>query len=392
MKYKEISNEIIKSVKTFTKKKKVSLHVPHFKKEDFKSVNRCLKTSYVSTVSKFTNIFEKKIIKLTKSKFSVATINGTSAIQIAIKSCGIKKNEEILIPNLNYVGSSNATIYCNAIPHFVDVENETLGIDTNKLEKYLKKNCIIKKNVTINKISKRSIKAIIPTHVFGNSAKIKEITLLAKKFNLKVIEDASECVGSYYKNKHLGTFGDVGVLSFNGNKIITTGGGGAIITNNKKIYKKALSLSTISRKKNSGWSYDYDDVGYNYRLPGINSSLGISQLKNLPNLLKVKRKIFLQYKKIFKNNIHFKLMSELKNSKSNHWLNTIYIFHSNIKLRDQIIKETNKKGIGVRPVWKLMHKIKYLSKFPRMNIKNSLELEKSLINLPSSSNLYEKTL
>ena len=392
MKYKEISNEIIKSVKTFTKKKKVSLHVPHFKKEDFKSVNRCLKTSYVSTVSKFTNIFEKKIIKLTKSKFSVATINGTSAIQIAIKSCGIKKNEEILIPNLNYVGSSNATIYCNAIPHFVDVENETLGIDTNKLEKYLKKNCIIKKNVTINKISKRSIKAIIPTHVFGNSAKIKEITLLAKKFNLKVIEDASECVGSYYKNKHLGTFGDVGVLSFNGNKIITTGGGGAIITNNKKIYKKALSLSTISRKKNSGWSYDYDDVGYNYRLPGINSSLGISQLKNLPNLLKVKRKIFSQYKKIFKNNIHFKLMSELKNSKSNHWLNTIYIFHSNIKLRDQIIKETNKKGIGVRPVWKLMHKIKYLSKFPRMNIKNSLELEKALINLPSSSNLYEKTL
>ena len=392
MKYKEISNEIIKSVKTFTKKKKISLHVPHFKKEDFKSVNRCLKTSYVSTVSKFTNIFEKKIIKLTKSKFSVATINGTSAIQIAIKSCGIKKNEEILIPNLNYVGSSNAAIYCNAIPHFVDVENETLGIDTNKLERYLKKTCSIKKNVTINKISKRSIKAIMPTHVFGNSAKIKEIILLAKKFNLKVIEDASECVGSYYKNKHLGTFGDVGVLSFNGNKIITTGGGGAIITNNKKIYKKALSLSTISRKKNSGWSYDYDDVGYNYRLPGINSSLGISQLKNLPNLLKVKRKIFLQYKKIFKNNIHFKLMSELKNSKSNHWLNTIYIFHSNIKLRDQIIKETNKKGIGVRPVWKLMHKIKYLSKFPRMNIKNSLELEKALINLPSSSNLYEKTL
>ena len=392
MKYKEISNEIIKSVKTFTKKKKISLHVPHFKKEDFKSVNRCLKTSYVSTVSKFTNIFEKKIIKLTKSKFSVATINGTSAIQIAIKSCGIKKNEEILIPNLNYVGSSNAAIYCNAIPHFVDVENETLGIDTNKLERYLKKTCSIKKNVTINKISKRSIKAIMPTHVFGNSAKIKEIILLAKKFNLKVIEDASECVGSYYKNKHLGTFGDVGVLSFNGNKIITTGGGGAIITNNKKIYKKALSLSTISRKKSSGWSYDYDDVGYNYRLPGINSSLGISQLKNLPNLLKVKRKIFLQYKKIFKNNIHFKLMSELKNSKSNHWLNTIYIFHSNIKLRDQIIKETNKKGIGVRPVWKLMHKIKYLSKFPRMNIKNSLELEKALINLPSSSNLYEKTL
>jgi perosamine synthetase len=390
--YKEISNQIIKSLRFFTRKKKVALHVPYFKKKDHNLVNRCLKTSYVSTVSKFTNIFEKKIKKLTKSNFAIATINGTSAIQIAIKSCGIKKNEEILIPNLNYIGSSNAAIYCGAIPHFVDVESECLGIDTSKLEIYLKKICSTNKKTTVNKISKRNIKAIMPTHVFGNPAKIKEIIKIAKKFNLKVIEDASECVGSYYKNKHLGTFGDVGILSFNGNKIITTGGGGSIITNNKKIYKKALSLSTISRKKNSGWSYDYDDVGYNYRLPGLNSALGISQLDNLPYLLKCKRQIYLKYKKIFRNNTYFKLMNEPKDTKSNHWLNTIYIFNSNLKLRDQIVSETNKKGISIRPVWKLMHKIKYLSKYPRMKIQNSLKLEKSLINLPSSPNLYEKNL
>ena len=392
MKYKKISNEIVKSVKFFIKKKYVPLHEPSFKKNDFDLMNKCLRSSFVSTVSKFTNSFEEKIKKLTKSKYSIATVNGTSAIQIAIKSCGIKKDDEILIPNLNYIGSTNATIYCNAIPHFVDVESETLGIDPIKLEEYLQKICTVKKNITINKISKRNIKAILPTHVFGNSSKIEEIIKIAKKFNLKVIEDASECVGSYYKNKHLGIFGDVGVLSFNGNKIITTGGGGAVITNNKKIYQKAYSLSTISRKKNSGWSYDYDDVGYNYRLPGINSSLGISQLKNLSYLLKAKRKIFLEYKRIFKDNIHFKLIDEPNNTKSNHWLNTICIFNSNTKLRDQIIKETNKKGIGIRPVWKLMHKIKHLSKYPRMNIQNSEKLEKCLINLPSSPNLYEKKL
>ena len=392
MKYKKISNEIIKSVKSFIKKRNVPLHEPFFQKEDFKSMNKCLSSSYVSSVSKFTNIFEEKIKKLTKSKYSIAKVNGTAAIQIAIRSCGIKKDDEILIPNLNYIGSTNATIYCNAIPHFVDVESVAFGIDTIKLENYLKEISLVKKNFVINKKSKRIIKAIIPTHVFGNPSKIEEIMKIAKKFNLKVIEDASECVGSYYKNKHLGTFGDVGVLSFNGNKIITTGGGGAIITNNKKIYEKSFSLSTISRKKNSGWSYDYDDLGYNYRLPGINSALGISQLSNLSHLLKVKRKIFIEYKKIFKNNVHFKLMAEPDNTKSNHWLNTIFIFNSNLRLRDQIIKETNKSGVGIRPVWKLMHKIKHLSNHPRMNIKNSEILEKSLINLPSSPNLYEKTL
>ena len=388
MKYKKISYEIIKSLRIFTKKKKF-LHVPSINKNDFDSVKKCLKTSYVSSVSNFTDIFERKLKKLTKSKFSIATINGTSAIQIAIKACGIKKNEEILIPNLNYVGSSNAAIYCGAVPHFVDVESNSLGIDTVKLEIYLKKICKIKNKLTINKLTQRKITAIMPTHVFGNSSEISKILKIAKKFNLKVIEDASECVGSYYNNKHLGTFGDVGVLSFNGNKIITTGGGGAILTNTKKIFKKAFSLSTICRKKNLGWRYDYDDVGYNYRLPGINSALGISQLESLNSFLKTKRLIFLKYKEIFKNNEYFKLLDKPKNTKSNHWLNTIYLNNSSLILRDQIVNELNKKNIGVRPVWKLMHKIVYLSKYPRMNIDNSLRLEKSLINLPSSASLFK---
>ena len=388
--YKKISSDIIKSVYNFTKKKFIPLHEPSFKSKDFAILKKCLKSSYVSSISKFTNTFEKKLINLTKTKYSIATINGTAAIQIAIKALGIKKNDEILIPNLNYIGSSNATVYCGAIPHFVDIEDQSFGIDANKLKKYLRRICIIKKKHSINKLTKRPIKAIIPTHVFGNSANISEIIKVAKKYKLKVIEDASECVGSYYKKKHLGTFADVGILSFNGNKIITTGGGGAIITKNAKIYKKALNLSTISRKKNSAWSYDYNDIGYNYRLPGINSSLGISQLQNLNYLLKKKRKIYLKYKKIFKENIDLKFIEEIKNNKSNHWLNTIYIRNSSLTLRDKIIKETNRKGVAIRPVWKLMHKIKHLSKYPKMDISNSLILEKSLISIPSSPNLYEE--
>ena len=208
MKYKTISKEIIKGM-SFLRKKFIPLHEPELDSDDIKMVRKCINSSYISSVSYFTNEFEK-IKSLTKSKYSIAVINGTCALQIAIKACGVQKEDEILIPNLNYIGSSNATIYCGAIPHFVDVESNSLGIDATKLEKYLSKICLIKKNSSINKYTKRVIKAVIPTHIFGNSAQIDTILKIAKKFHLKVIEDASECVGSYYKGKHLGTFGDAG--------------------------------------------------------------------------------------------------------------------------------------------------------------------------------------
>lgn len=389
MRYKTISLNIVKAINNLKNKKYTPLHEPNLDNNDIKAVSECLKSTFVSSISKFTETFEKKIKHLTKANYSIAVINGTAALQIAIKTLRIKKDDEILIPNLNYIASSNAAIYCGSIPHYVDVDIENFGIDTNKLRKYLSKICIIKKNYSINRKTKRVIKAIIPTHVFGNSSNIKEIVKIAKKYRLKVIEDASECVGSYFDKKHLGTFGDIGVLSFNGNKTITTGGGGALLINNKKNYYRALDLSTISRKINSGWSYDYSEVGYNYRLPGINSSLGISQIKKLPLILKKKRKIFLRYKKFFEGDNEIKLVSEPSKTQSNHWLNTIYIKNSNFNLRDKILETVNKTGIAIRPVWKLMHKINHLSNYPKMDIKNSIHLEKSLLNIPSSPNLYD---
>ena len=381
-----ISKKIIKVIKHLTIKKNIPLHEPSFDSLDKKYLNQCINSTFVSTASKFVNLFEKEICKFTKAKFAIATINGTAALDIAIKSLNLSKDSEILVPNLNYVASSNAILYNRCIPHYIDSNIDNLGIDYEKLDEYLEKN-FLKKKFLINKKTKKKVTAIIPTHIFGNSSKIEKLLKLKRKYNLKIIEDASEAMGSYYKRKHLGTFGDVGVLSFNGNKIITTGGGGAIISNNKKIYTKAFSLCSIARKKNYNWTYDYHGIGFNYRMPGINASMGISQIKKIKNFLKKKKKLFQYYKEKFNNEKKFKLLYPIEDNDSNYWLNTIYIDNCDLKLRNKIIKEINIKKISVRPVWKLMKKINYLSKYPSMNLKNSNYLERRLINLPSSSNL-----
>lgn len=389
-KYKIISSEIVNSIKKISKKKKIMLHEPLILENDFLQMKKCLQSASVSTASKYTIEFERKISQYTKSKYSIALINGTAALQIAIKTLNIKKNEEIFIPNLNYIASTNATLYCGAIPHFIDIELENFGVNVEKLKKYIQKKCVVKNNHLINKNTKRVIKAIIPTHIFGTACNIDKLLILCKKFKLKIIEDASESLGSFYKNKHLGTFGDIAVLSFNGNKIITTGGGGAILTQKITYYKKALKLATIQKKTKNYWEYDYYGMGFNYRLPGLNSSLGISQLKKIQKILNIKRKLTEKLMFLFKNSKHFKFIIQKNSKGSNLWLNNIFINNSNISLRNKIIKETIKKKIFIRPVWKLMHKIKYLSKYPKMNLTNSIFAEKSLISIPSSPNLLIK--
>ncbi len=381
-----ISKKISKVIKSLNYKNKIPLHEPSFDDLDKKNLSECIKSTFVSTASIIVNNFEKEICKLTKSRFAIATINGTAALQIAIKSLNLPADSEILVPNLNYIASSNAILYNNFTPHFIDSSLDDLGIDYDKLDLYLKTN-FIKKKYLINKKTKKKVTAIIPTHIFGNSSKIEKLLELKKKYNLKIIEDASEAVGSFYKNKHLGTFGDIGVLSFNGNKILTTGAGGAIILKDKKIYKKAYSLCTISRKQNNNWTYDYDNLGFNFRMPGLNASIGISQMKKIKIILDKKRKLFYFFKNHFKNENEFKLIIPINEKGCNFWLNTIYLKHSTLKIRNKIIRDLNNKKIAARPVWKLMKKINYLSKYPSMNLKNSNFLEKRLINIPSSPNL-----
>ncbi len=386
----KISEEISKLIKsTFEHKKYYPLHEPLISNDDKKIVNKCLKNKQLSTHANLTKKFEKKICNFTKSKYAIATLTGTAAIEISLLSSGINKNDEIFIPNLNYIASVNSILRIGAIPHFVDCENQSLGIDLKKLELYIKKNFVFKNKNLINKKTKRKLTAIIPTHIFGYTINISELVKLAKKYNLILIEDSSECLGSFYKNKHLGLFGQVGVLSFNGNKMITTGGGGMLLTNNKKIFEKAKKLVTIGRKNTKKWIYDYDSHGFNYKMPSYNAALGLAQMTNLTKILNKKKKIKNKYEIIFKKNSQFQLFfKKYKNMQWNNWINFI-ILKPKItqKKRNNILLNLNSKNIMARPIWTIMSRINFLKKFPRMNLKNSQSIENQIICLPSCPNL-----
>jgi aminotransferase in exopolysaccharide biosynthesis len=382
-----LANDIIKSIRKVVGKQKHHLHEPLFFGNEIKYLKKTIITNLVSSIGPFVKKFEDQIKKFTKSKYAISVVNGTEALHLSLVACGVKNDDEILVPTITFVGTANAIVYSGAIPHFVDSEFETLGIDPLKLEKYLEKITIKKGKFYFNKKTKRKIKAIIPVHVFGNICKIDKILKIAKKFNLVVIEDAAEALGSFFKNKHAGTFGLVGCFSFNGNKIMTTGGGGAIITNNKLLAKKIKHLSTTA-KINHRWEYIHDEVGYNFRMPNLNAALGSAQIENLNKFLRSKRKLFLRYRKEFLKVNDVRLIKNPEFSKSNNWLNTIFIKNSSIKKRNKVLSLAQKNQIFLRPVWKPLHTLKHLNSMPRMNLDAAIKIYKSCINLPSSASYF----
>ena len=385
-----LENNIIKKIKSVLGKKKIyPLHEPFFFGNEKKYLLKVLKKNSVSSISggEFIDKFEKKIKNFTKAKYCVLVINGTEALHLSLIALGVKNNDEVLLPSLTFSGTANAIMYCNAIPHFVDSELETLGIDPVKLENYLKKISIIKNNECFNKKTKRRIRAIIPVHVFGNICKIDEILKIANKYKLKLLEDSAESLGSFFHNKHSGIFGDLGCLSFNGNKIITTGGGGAIITNNKSLAKKVRHLSATAKIKHQ-WEYIHDRVGYNFKMANLNAALGSAQIENLNKLLKLKRRLFNRYYNEFKKVKGIALVCEQKYSKSNYWLNTIFINNSSIKKRNKILRLGHQNKIFLRPSWKPLHTLIHLKKMPRMNLAQTIKIYKSCINLPSSASYF----
>ena len=384
-----LPKDIIKSIIKVVGKKKHNLHEPLFCGNEIKYIKKTIITNLVSSIGPFVKKFENQITKLTKSKYAISVVNGTEALHLSLVACGVNNNDEVLVPTITFVGTANAILYCGAIPHFVDSEYETLGIDPIKLEKYLEKITIKKGEFYFNKKTKRRIRAIIPVHVFGNICQIHKILKIAKKYNLVIIEDAAEALGSFLKNKHAGTFGLVGCFSFNGNKILTTGGGGAIITSNKLLAKKIKHLSTTA-KINHRWEYNHDTVGYNFRLPNLNAALGSAQIENLNKFLKSKRKLYQRYSDEFLNVNNVRLIKNPKFSKSNNWLNTIFIKNSSIKKRNEILSLAHKNQFFLRPTWKPLHTLKYLSKMPKMNLNAAIKIYKSCINLPSSPLYFYK--
>ena len=382
------SEEIIQGISKVIKNNKAQLHEPVFEGNEWNYVRECIDSTFVSSVGKFVDRFEFDLAEYTGAKYAVAVMNGTSALEIALKLAGVFPNDEVLIPSLTFVATANAVSYCSAIPHFIDSEERTLGIDIYKLSEYLDTNVKIVNRISINKNSGRPIRAIVPMHTFGHPCNLDELVNLANKYNIAIVEDAAEALGSYYKGKHVGTFGLFGTLSFNGNKTITTGGGGAILTNNEELAKKAKHLTTTAKVKHS-WEFIHDQVGYNYRMPNINAALGCAQLENITNTLKRKRQLFNKYEKAFHNITGANLVKEPNESKSNYWLQTILLDNSHKNFRDDILKATNKKGIMTRPAWTLMHLLDPYKHFPKMNLSQSINLSKRLINIPSSSNLIQ---
>ncbi len=382
------SEEIIKGISKVIETNTAQLHEPVFEGNEWKYVKECIDSTFVSSVGKFVDRFELDLAKFTGAKYAVAVMNGTSALEIALRLAGVFPNDEVLIPSLTFVATANAVSYCDAIPHFIDSEEISLGIDINKLSEYLETNVKIVNSISINKNSGRPIRAIVPMHTFGHPCNLEALVNLAKKYNIAIVEDAAEALGSYYKGKHVGTFGLFGTLSFNGNKTITTGGGGAILTNNKELAKKAKHLTTTAKVKHS-WEFIHDQVGYNYRMPNINAALGCAQLESITNTLKRKRQLFNKYEKAFHNITGVNLVKEPKECKSNYWLQTLLLDNSHKNFRDNILKATNKKGIMTRPAWTLMHLLEPYKDFPKMNLSQSINLSKRLINIPSSSNLIQ---
>lgn len=364
----------------------IPLHAPVFLGNEQKYVSKCIDSSFVSSIGKFVDQFEEMTAKYVGVKYAVATVNGTAALHISLLLAGVKSGDEVITQPLTFVATVNAIKHANATPVFVDVDRDTKGMSPEKLEYWLKKNTIkqIDKSTnhleTINRITKKRISAIVPMHTFGHPCRIDEIVKIADRYNIPVVEDSAESLGSFYKGRHTGTFGKLGVFSYNGNKTITTGAGGMIVTNDEDLAKRAKHITTTAKVPHP-YEYVHDEISYNYRLANINAALGVAQMENIDIILNSKRETALKYKYYFeKSDINF--ITEPICSKSNYWLNAVVL--KDKAERDIFLEETNAKGVMTRPIWTLMNKLEMFKTAQCGNLDNALWLEDRVVNIPSS--------
>lgn len=360
----------------------VQLHTPVFWGNEKKYLIDCIDSTFVSSVGEYVDRIEKDIAEYTGAKHAVATVNGTAALHIALLMAGVKPDDEVITQPLTFIATANAISYCNAKPIFLDVDKDTLGLSPRALENFLKNNThwVSRTSKLLNTSTSKPISACVPMHTFGHPCRIDEIVEICDKYNIPVVEDSAESIGSYYKNKHTGTFGKLGVLSFNGNKIITSGGGGMIITDDEKLAKKAKHITTTAKIPHK-WEYRHDMIGYNYRMPNINAALAVAQLEQIDKFLENKRELAEEYKNFFeKSDIDF--VKEPKHSRSNYWLNAVIL--KDRKERDEFLKYTNENGIMTRPIWTLMNKLEMFKDCETADLTNSEWLEDRVVNIPSS--------
>ncbi|PCJ26004.1 MAG: aminotransferase DegT [Flavobacteriales bacterium] len=358
----------------------IPLHEPRFIGNEKKYLNDCIDSTYVSYVGEYVTKFEQQIIDYTGAKYAKATVNGTTALHIALIAVGVDVDDEVITQSLTFVATANAIAYQKAHPVFVDVDRDTMGMSPSSLRDFLSAHVELKNNIPYNKTTNRKIAACVPMHTFGHPCKIDEIVTICNKYNIPVIEDAAESLGSFYKDQHTGTYGKIGILSFNGNKTITCGGGGMVITDDKNLSDKITHLTTTAKIPHK-WEYEHDEIGYNYRLTNVSAALGCAQMESLSDFIKNKRELAAIYHDFFQQkNIEF--INEPLNSQSNYWLNTI-LFKDGTE-RDEFLDFSNSNGVMARPIWKLMNTLNMFKACQTTDLTNSIYLSERLVNIPSS--------
>ncbi len=389
----EFIRDLYKTPKDF-----IPLHAPVFMGNEKKYLEECIDSTFVSSVGKFVDRFEEMVAEYTGAKKAIVTVNGTNALHLALLSVGVTPDSEVITQPLTFIATANAIAYTGAKPVFVDVDLDTMGMSPKALLSWLEQNVKMVDNQPINQSTNQLISACVPMHTFGHPCRIDEIAAICEEYNIPLVEDAAESLGSFYKGRHTGNFGKIGVLSFNGNKTITTGGGGMLLTNDEELGKHLKHITTQAKIPHP-WEYAHDFIGYNYRMPNLNAALGVAQMEKIDEILTSKRKIALAYTEFFNKNQSpnhsitqslnhpiIQHITEPSNSISNYWLNAILL--PNRKERDEFLKFTNENGVMTRPIWKLMNKLIMFSDCQCSDLTNSEWLEDRVVNVPSSVRIY----
>jgi perosamine synthetase len=378
---------VLKSVLGESGSSPIALHEPNIGQRENELVSKCLASGWVSSVGEYISEFEQGLAKFTNSKHAIAVVNGTAALHLALHSVGVKPGDEVLVPTLSFVATANAVSHCGAIPHFVDSDPETLGLDPLALREHLRANASLRDGELHNTSTGRRISAVVPMHTFGHPMQIEALIDVAKEFNLVVVEDAAESIGSYVGGTHTGTFGRCSSLSFNGNKTITTGGGGAILTNDSGLAQRIRHLATTAKMPHD-YEYIHDAVAFNYRMPNINAALGCAQLSRLDDFLSAKRVLAKKYSEGFSSARSMQFVAEPHGTTSNYWLNTIRLNKPDLSLRDELLVAARASGYICRPAWNLLHTLPMHESSPRAKLPVAQNLWQSLINIPSSARHY----
>jgi len=381
-----VADSIINALRNALGEGNFPLHEPRFAGNEQNYVQECIASTYVSSVGAYVDRFERELAAYTGARRAVAVVNGTAALQVALQLTGVQVNDEVIVPALTFVATANAVQYLGAVPHLADSEEATLGLDPRALRDWLKSVAEPAGDAYRNRQTGRRLRALVPMHTFGHPCDLEGLLAVAHDYRLPLVEDAAESLGSRYQSQHTGTFGLLGTLSFNGNKIITTGGGGAILTNDERLADHAKHLTTTAKLPHR-WDYVHDEVGYNFRMPNLNAALGCAQLEQLPEFLASKRRLFERYQAALVEIDGVRLMQEPFGCESNYWLQTLVLSGAIADQRDGILQATNDAGLMTRPAWRLMHQLAPYQECPRAPLPVAESLAQRLINLPSSAGL-----